>query len=395
MIASSLPRVSSIAKAARYVATEEQPLSPQTKSKSERSECLQKMKISWRFLCQEIKNSDSVLPVLQAAPRAGCAEFRKGMLICGEGRNVANLIKVWRLARDKDIKLTRTTYSALIAACGKAVRGQNQEIKSIGLEAGKRAWQWMVSDRYQPDTTAFAVAMSLCAQAGDVAWATKLWGDTPEPNSIIWNRYLETLALHSSPDAWETVKKEVSDRLADESRFSPNARTLSSLLNASALHNDIHFADWCWDSLAAKVEVDAIVYSARSKSLLLGLRHEHVPELRCEMSHRQIKPLFRNLLHEVQAWLLLLYERPDERHYAGFQQACQACREACQVADAARVDMGQLRRMQRLGESIWTGKCAAALSDVRVMAWPWPPWPAEPHETKRPTRTTKVPIATA
>ena len=100
---------------------------------------------------QELKSSEQILPVLEAAQRARSFEFAKAMQVCGELRDLPSLLKVWHLSRTRKIGLSLTAYSILLEAFAKSVGRQQRDIRRIGLEAGKRAWQWMLHEKHKAD----------------------------------------------------------------------------------------------------------------------------------------------------------------------------------------------------------------------------------------------------
>ena len=266
---------------------------------------------------EEMRNCEQVLPALEAAPKARSFEFSKAMQVCGESRDFRSLLQVWKLCRDRKVPLSRPAYSRLIDSFAKCTGRQRPEMRRLGLEAGKRAWQWMLHDGQKPDAIAVKAALHLCAAAGDVTWATQLWDAAPEPDTAAWNRYLETLARHPVEHEWEIVERELSKTATGESAISPNSVTLCMLIDAAAEQHDVQRAQRIWQDLTPRVELNAVVYAARSKSLLLGSRHDLVPDLREDMQKQNITPTFRNILHEVQARLLLLHEQPETSRFEG------------------------------------------------------------------------------
>ena len=260
---------------------------------------------------EEAKSCEQVLPSLRAEPKARSFEFAKAMQVCGDLRDLPTLLRVWNLSRERNIPLKLTAYSILIQACAKAIDRQRRHTKKLGLVAGKRAWQWMLHDGHKPDAAVVKAALHLCSKAGDAEWATQLWQNTPECSTALWNRYLDTLARHSGPEGWEAVEEEL--RNSATRRLVPDCVTLATLMDAAAEQNDMQRADNFWDHLSPSVELTSITYAARSKSFLLGSKPECVPDLRCDMQRRSISPNIRNILHEVQAWLLLLHQEPQDR----------------------------------------------------------------------------------
>ena len=134
----------------------------------------------------------------------------------------------------------------------------------------------------------------------------------------------------------------------------PDCITLSVLVNAAAEQNDMNRADEIWERLVSAVEPTAETYAARSKSLLLGGGHERVLGLREEMEQKSISPIARNILHEVQARLLLLPQHPEDRSL--YERLQETIETAQGEARAAGQEALQLRQMQTLAGSIWNGE---------------------------------------
>ena len=334
------------------------------------------------------------------------------MKVFGELRDFQYLLRVWNLSRQKKVNLKLSAYAILIEAFGKSIGRERPEIRRLGLVAGKRAWQWMLHDGHKPDAVAVRAALHLCAKAGDAAWAAQLWESTSKSSTATWNRYLETVSRHSGPQGWETVERELSScvNVARSSRLVPDCITLSVLVNAAAEQNDMNRADEMWERLASAVEPTAETYAARSKSLLLGGGPERVLGLREEMQQKSISPIARNILHEVQARLLLLHQKPEDRSlYDHLQETIETGLGEARAGQEAM----QLRQMQSLASSIWNGErpesrqhiymgtsafeqgpdlpshiiitsilliprttAAEALDKVHVLAWHWPTEPA-------------------
>eukprot|EP00439_Symbiodinium_sp_Y106_P056418 s534_g7.t3 len=323
----------------------------------------------------EIERCEQVLPCLAQEPDGRSEKFVKAMKVLGELRDFQYLLKVWNLSRQKKVNLKLSAYAILIEAFGKSIGRERHEIRRLGLMAGKRAWQWMLHDGHKPDAVAVRAALHLCAKAGDAAWAAQLWESTSKSSTATWNRYLETVSRHSGPQGWETVERELSScvNVARSSRLVPDCITLSVLVNAAAEQNDMNRADEIWERLVSAVEPTAETYAARSKSLLLGGGHERVLGLREEMEQKSISPIARNILHEVQARLLLLHQHPEDRSL--YERLQETIETAQGEARAAGQEALQLRQMQTLAGSIWNGE-RLALDKVRVLAWRWPTEPA-------------------
>ena len=297
-----------------------------------------------------------MLPCLAQEPDGRSEKFVKAMKVLGELRDFQYLLKVWNLSRQKKVNLKLSAYAILIEAFGKSIGRERHEIRRLGLMAGKRAWQWMLHDGHKPDAVAVRAALHLCAKAGDAAWAAQLWESTSKSSTATWNRYLETVSRHSGPQGWETVERELSScvNVARSSRLVPDCITLSVLVNAAAEQNDMNRADEIWERLVSAVEPTAETYAARSKSLLLGGGHERVLGLREEMEQKSISPIARNILHEVQARLLLLHQHPEDRSL--YERLQETIETAQGEARAAGQEALQLRQMQTLAGSIWNGE---------------------------------------
>jgi len=328
----------------------------------------------------------AVVELISQASDAGYAEFAKAMQRCGELRDHIALLSVWRLARERDIKLSLQAYGILMTAAARTARGLDgrglpHEDKATILKAGKVAWEWMKYEDHQPNLQTYGAALGLCAKAGGPQWARELWSEMTLANGILptaveLTQYLEAVVAHEGASGWETVASEVG--AARGRGHGVSEVTLSALLNAAAEQHQLEWADWLWKGLAHQVRLNALVYCARSKALLLCGQPGRVPLLRGEMSERGIEPCFRTFSHEVQAQLLLLRESPTSSQLHGaLNEAVSLGHALLQRRDAlganlrtARSEVLQLRHMRRASDRIIQGE-SLALQEVQVIDWPW------------------------
>ena len=126
-------------------------------------------------------------------------------------------------------------------------------------------------------------------------------------------------------------------------------------MDAAAEQYNVQKADQIWDELSTRVGVNAISFATRSKSLLLGSQHERVPALRDDMQKQSITPLCRNLLHEVQALLLLMHEQPhDHSRFERLQEASDLAISG--ESKATGREARQLEQMRNVAGSICQGR---------------------------------------
>lgn len=338
----------------------------------------------------EAKECSKVWDLLEQAPGASYADFAKGMQVCGQRRDVDTLLRLWHMARERDVKLSRPAYSILITAAARCARGrdgqgENEEDRQSALDTGKAAWAWMRHEHGSPGRVEYGSALGLCAKAGELAWAKELWTEMlqssdVQPDTVHYNQYLETMVVHGGPSGWQTAEGVLD--LMRERGVRPSAVTLSALTNAAALQYSLERVGWLWDRLASKVELNALVYCSKSKALLLCGEISRVPPLRGEMGALQIAPCFRNLLHEVQALVLMMLGSPPAEAaglHAKLEEGFSAAMEILRRQGEPDADAGmrtsqhevmQLRQMKQAADQLLQGE-PLALADVRVMKWPW------------------------